>query len=101
MLLTGDPLDADRAERVGLVNRVTGPGGAVDAAVALAARICENGPVAVRETMWFLAEPGRRPTSGRAGSSPRTRRTTIRTADDTREGVAAFFERRPPRWTGR
>lgn len=100
MLLTGDPIDVERAERVGLVNRVTAAGGAVEAAVALAARICENGPVAVRETMWFLSELVA--AEERLGWELTDHsEATIHGAEDTREGVAAFFERRPPRWTGR
>ncbi len=54
LLLTGDPIDADRAERLGFVNRLVGPGEAVEEAVALAQRICRNGPVGIRETMRVL-----------------------------------------------
>ena len=100
MLLTGDPIDADRAERVGLVSRVVPDGQALDAAVALAARICDNGPVAVRETMWFLGQLVA--DDERAGwELTEHSEATIYAADDTKEGVTAFFERRPPRWTGR
>ena len=100
MLLTGDPIDADRAERLGLVNLLTPAGGALEAAVALAARICRNGPVAVRETMRFLEA------SDAADEAPGwtetvTSEAVIHAADDTREGVMAFFEKRQPEWTGR
>ena len=100
LLLTGDSIDAMRAERLGLVNEITEAGGAVDAAVALAERICLNGPVAVRETMSFLADIG---AADAATGWDRTvgSEDVIRTAADTIEGVTAFFEKRPPQWTGR
>jgi len=100
MLLTGDPIDAERAERLGLVNRVTEPGDALAVAVALAARICENGPVAVRETMTFLTRLSAEYEHQGWELTERAEQV-IYTSDDTREGVAAFFEKRAPRWTGR
>ncbi len=100
MLLTGDPITAERGERLGLVNEVTEPGGAVDAALALAARICVNGPVAVRATMTFLADFAA-PDEARGWEHTEVATQKIFAADDTKEGVAAFFERREPRWTGR
>ena len=100
LLLTGDPIDARRAERLGLVNLVTDDGGALDAALALAHRICRNSPVAVRETMRFLASlDDDRELAG--WEETLVSEEVIRTADDTREGVLAFFEKREPRWTGR
>jgi enoyl-CoA hydratase/carnithine racemase len=100
LLLTGDPIDAERAERLGFVNRLTAPGAALDEALALAQRICENGPVAVRETMRVMSDL--RAEHERRGWELTARaEQVISTAGDTREGVTAFFERRPPRWTGR
>ena len=100
LLLTGDPIDADRAERLGLVNLVCDDGTAVDEAVALAERICRNGPVAVRETMRFLGVvdgPGEQLGWHETAHSEQV----VRSAADTVEGVNAFFERREPNWTGR
>src|SRR3954466_8863738 len=51
LLLTGEPVDARRALELGLVNRLTDVGGALDAALALAARIAQNSPVAVQATL--------------------------------------------------
>jgi crotonobetainyl-CoA hydratase len=48
MILTGDPIDAARAERLALVNRVVAKGLARDAALELAARIAQNPQEAVR-----------------------------------------------------
>lgn len=100
MLLTGDPITAERAAELGLVNRLTDAGGALEGALALAARIAENGPLAVAVSKqiarsapdWTLEEAWRRqaelvgPVMG---------------SDDAREGATAFAEKRPPVWTGR
>ena len=47
MLLTGDPVDAERASALGLVNRVVPEGSALDGALELAGKIAANGPLAV------------------------------------------------------
>jgi enoyl-CoA hydratase len=50
LLLTGDPIGAERAESLGLVNRLTEAGGALEGALDLAGVIAENGPFAVAVT---------------------------------------------------
>jgi enoyl-CoA hydratase len=100
MLLTGDPIDAARAAEVGLVNRVTPVGGAVDAAVALAEAIAKNGPLAVavtkqiaRATTDWTLEQGWREQGALA--------MPVFTSQDAMEGATAFAERRDPVWSGR
>lgn len=99
LLLTGDPIDAKRAHKLGLANVVCGQGEALDEAVALAERICRNGPVAVRETMRFLASLDA-PDEAHGWEETLESEDVIGNAADTREGVAAFFEKREPNWSG-
>jgi enoyl-CoA hydratase len=99
IVLTGDPIDAVRAERHGLVNAVTEPGGALDGALALAERICANAPVAVRQSLQLIAAcgPGEEtawPLSGEAMAA-------VMASEDAAEGRTAFLEHRPPQWSGR
>ena len=100
LVLTGDPLDADRAYALGLVNRLTEPGGALDEALVLAGRIAGNGPVAVREAMRALqaVAAGDEPVCWALSDSVQA--TIVRSADAA-EGRDAFLERRDPVWKGR
>src|SRR5438067_7641364 len=50
LILTGDPLPAERAHALGLVNELVAPGEVLRAALALAERVSANAPVAVRES---------------------------------------------------
>jgi enoyl-CoA hydratase len=100
MALTGDPISAERAHALGLVNRVTEPGGAVDAALELAAAIARNGPLAldatkeilVRQADWSEEEFWRE--QGEIAGP-------VLSSEDAREGATAFSEKRDPVWKGR
>jgi enoyl-CoA hydratase/carnithine racemase len=100
MLLTGDRLSPERAYALGFVNVVTEPGEAVAGALALAARICSVGPVGGRASLRALE---RTVAEGDELGWEATVAATdaILASDDIREGMAAFFEKREPRWTGR
>src|SRR3954471_9207063 len=56
LALTGDPIDAERAHALGLVNELVEPGTALEAALALAERINANAPVAVRQSRRVVAD---------------------------------------------
>ena len=99
LALTGEPLSAADASRLGLVNELTEPGQALDGALDLARRITPNGPLAVQTTKqildqaldWTVAE-------GFSRQEPMV--AQILASADAREGAAAFAEKRPPAWTG-
>ncbi|MCW2829968.1 MAG: caiD 3 [Aeromicrobium sp.] len=100
LLLTGDPISAQRAEALGLVNRLTPEGKALDGALELAATIAANGPLAVavtkqiaRESVdWSLEE---------RWTKQDPIMTPVFSSADAREGATAFAEKRAPVWTGR
>ncbi|MEV0291997.1 crotonase/enoyl-CoA hydratase family protein [Nocardia sp. NPDC050710] len=97
--LTGDPLAAARAHRFGLVNVLTAPGDALQAAKSLAARIAENGPLAVRATKQVLSQAIQYTDAG-AFESQFDIVATVNTSADALEGARAFAEKRPPVWRG-
>ena len=65
VVLTGDPIGAERALELGLINELCQPGEALDAARRLAARVNANGPLAVRESRRLVLESFTRPTPRR------------------------------------
>jgi enoyl-CoA hydratase len=100
LLLTGEPMDAERAAAVGLVNRVVDEGAALDAAVELASLIAANGPLAVAATKEIVqSAPSWAPDEMWARQDEVIAPVFI--SEDAREGSTAFAERRPPVWRGR
>lgn len=100
IVLTGDPISAERAERYGFVNVLCDEGRALDEALALAARIVVNAPVSVRESLRLLER-----TVGAldelAWQYTAEAAQVIYASDDAKEGVRAFLSKRPPEWRGR
>ncbi|MDO9457612.1 crotonase/enoyl-CoA hydratase family protein [Nocardioides sp.] len=100
MLLTGEPITAARAADLGLVNRVVPEGTALDAALALAATIAANGPLAVATTKQVALESPDWSHAERWTKQGEMMMPVFGSADAT-EGATAFAEKRPPRWTGK
>ncbi len=100
LALTGDPISAERAFALGLVNELVEPGTVVDAALELAARITVNAPIAVRESRKVVLESqGVTDTEGWQITKDHFR-VVVKT-EDFREGPLAFVEKRDPVWKGR
>jgi enoyl-CoA hydratase len=100
LVLTGDPITAERGHELGLVNRLAEPGTALDEALQLADTIGANGPLGLvaaktileRQWSWSDADFWERQAEI---ADP------VMASEDAREGARAFAEKREPRWQGR
>jgi enoyl-CoA hydratase len=96
MGLTGATITAQRALELGLINRVVPAAEVLDQALALAALINANGPLAVQATKRLMRE------EVGADNTDHVREVTapVFASDDAREGAIAFAEKRTPNWKG-
>lgn len=101
MLLTGEPLDAERAFALGLVAELCEPGEATAAGLALAGRIAANAPLAVQLTRTLVLEAEGADDESELWARSRSAMDTILQTEDAKEGPRAFLERREPQWRGR
>jgi enoyl-CoA hydratase/carnithine racemase len=97
LLLTGDLADAGTAARIGLVNRVVAPGAALAEAAALARRIAQKSPTALRVGKRAFYEQAEMPLD-RAYDHASAVMVENMLARDAQEGIGAFLERRTPSW---
>ncbi|WP_243027234.1 enoyl-CoA hydratase/isomerase family protein [Thermus albus] len=97
LLLTGRLLGAEEAKALGLVNRIAPPGKALEEALALAQELSNNAPTSLRLTKeLLLALPGMGLEDGFRLAA--LANAWIRETGDLKEGIRAFFEKRPPRF---
>ena len=100
MCLTGEPIDAHRAERIGLVNHVV-PAADLDAKTEwLVGRVIDKSPTANRRGKAMMRAAFDM-SFEQAISYLESQIMTLALTEDAKEGRAAFIEKRAPRWTGR
>lgn len=100
MELTGDPVDAQEAYRIGLVNMVVPDGEIVEAANKLANRILRNAPAAVAVIKRAIQVGVDMPLEG-AMEHCQFGAMILSTTKDSKEGTKAFLEKRKPVWQGK
>ena len=101
LILTGRRISAKEALQLGLVNRITSPGGALEAARQLAGEIVAGSPTSVRLSLTAMEHAAAVPDVFDAVSLPGDVRDELMTSADTFEGMAAFAAKRKPRWRNR
>ena len=100
MLLTGEPIGADEAYRWGLVNRVYEPEQLQENVERVARTLLSRGPLAIRAVLEAVERSwGAELDVGMAVEADLF--GLISTSDDIKEGMAAFLEKRPARFTGK
>jgi enoyl-CoA hydratase len=97
LAMTGDPIDASRALQLGLVNRVVAADRVVDEAIALAERIGENSPAAVRASRQLVREAAEL-TEAEGWKRTIELMMPVFESGDSVEGATAFAEKRTPVW---
>lgn len=99
MLLSAEPIDAAEAQAIGLVNRVVPAAELLDAAFAMAAGITRHSPLAVTATLAATTRGLNLPIDEGLAVEASAFERMLPTAD-IREGIAAFREKRAPRFRG-
>jgi enoyl-CoA hydratase/carnithine racemase len=100
LALTGEPIDAQRALALGLINRVVPAGRALDEALALAEVIAANAPLAVRTTKRVMKE-ALEVDEDAGWDINNAAMSAVFASADAMEGSIAFAEKRAPNWTGK
>jgi enoyl-CoA hydratase/carnithine racemase len=100
LAMTGDPIDAERAQALGLVNKVVAAASLLTEALALAERIAANAPLAVRYSKSVMKAAAEVPESEGWQFNDEAVGVVF-TSADAMEGPVAFAEKREPRWQGK
>lgn len=99
-MLTGDPVSAHEAWRVGLINRIVSSVELMPTARAIARRISENGPLAVQAVKRTVIDSSGHSLT-RAYSLEDQAKQLVMASQDAREGPRAFMEKRAAQFLGR
>lgn len=100
VILTGEPLSAARAYELGLVNRVVEPDQVLPTALEIAARIAAAAPLAVQASRRVVLASADLEEEDLKSMSNKEM-AAVMNSEDTKEGLTAFIEKRPPNWQGR
>jgi len=100
MLLTGAPISADEAQRIGLVNRVVGASALMNEARTLADQLAGHAPIAMRYIL-DAVHRGLEMPFAEAAEYEATLFGLVAATDDMREGTRAFLDKRKPDFKGR
>jgi enoyl-CoA hydratase len=99
LALTGDPMPAERFHAFGVVNRLAPVGGALDAALELAAAIAKNGPLALAASKEIVQKQYDW-TADEQWAKQGEIAGPVMVSADAKEGASAFKEKRDPVWRG-
>lgn len=99
LLLTSELIEAKRAQEIGLVNRVVPPNELEDAARKIAAAILQGAPGAIANSKRLIEELWSSSVAEDVALALR-HHMEARESDEAKEGIAAFLEKRPPKWVG-
>jgi enoyl-CoA hydratase len=99
-ILTGESFSAQRAYELGMVNKLVEPNTALDAALDLALRVCKAAPLAVWASRKIVLASE---TESDQTLIDMTNKEfgAVLASEDTKEGLTAFIEKRPPNWQGK
>jgi cyclohexa-1,5-dienecarbonyl-CoA hydratase len=100
LVLTGEPFTAARALALGLVNHVCPVGTLAAETRRRIAPLLEKSPAVLREAKRAL-RLGAAPPADALAAIERRYLGPLMSLEDSREGIAAFLEKRPPRWRNR
>ncbi len=101
MILTGRRLSAEEALAVGLINRITPPGEALEGARQLADEILEASPTSVRISLKIMRDTESMPDELAAVRWKHPGIDELMTSEDAMEGPVAFAQKRKPLWKNR
>jgi enoyl-CoA hydratase/carnithine racemase len=100
LIVTAEPISAERAREIGLVNRVVPRASLLAEAQALAAGIAKNAPLSVRAAKRMVYAVAGSSLADALDEGDRVWQPVYE-SEDAQEGPRAFREKRPPRWLGR